>query len=368
VRTDVVDGFLLDRGFQVLLPAYPELRRLLDPQSLDLRFFSRGVVAQGSDDRWDLDFSARDRETVLSLARFAAKRPLDALAVGALTLRDTTVAPHRIRAAVPTETGRELARWRISRPTIEEVFRPFLAGVFLDPELTTNSKMLHLVWRCFVRGGAAVPADGMRMLPRALAGLVTDDALRLSTTVTSVDRGAVRTGDSAVPLQARAVVVATDGAAASTLVPGMRAPEWSGVTTWYFAVDEPPLRRPTLLLDGASGSLMNTAVMSEVAPTYAPGGRALVEASVPGDTGAVSAIRSRLGELYRTSTSGWELVAEYRIPHALPRMKSNHVFTSPAKVGTQLYVCGDHRDTSSIQGALVSGRRVAAAVARDLAR
>ncbi|MET9315715.1 NAD(P)/FAD-dependent oxidoreductase [Kribbella sp. NPDC003505] len=363
VRTDEVDGFLLDRGFQVLLPAYPELRRLLAPESLDLRFFSRGVLAEGRDERWDLDFSSRGRETLVSLARFAAKRPLDALAVGALTLRDTTIDATRLRAAVPTETGRELARWRISRPTIEEVFRPFLAGVFLDSELTTTSKMLHLLWRCFVRGGAAVPADGMRMLPRALAELVADDALSLSTTVDSVDGGVVRAG---APLKARAVVIATDGTAASALAPAIRAPEWGGVTTWYFAVDEPPLRRPTLLLDGVSGSLMNTVVMSEVADTYAPAGKALVAASVPGDTPAESAIRSRLGELYRTSTSGWELVAEYRIPRALPRMSSNHVFTSPAKVGPQLYVSGDHRDTSSIQGALVSGRRVAEAVVRDL--
>lgn len=368
VRTDEVDGFLLDRGFQVLLPAYPELRRLLAPESLDLRSFSRGVVAEGRDERWDLDFSSRGRETLVSLARFAAKRPLDAVAVGALTLRDTTIDATRLRAAVPTETGRELARWRVSRPTIEEIFRPFLAGVFLDSELTTNSKMLHLLWRCFVRGGAAVPAGGMRMLPRALADLIADDALSLSTTVTSVGGGVVSSADSAVPLKARAVVIATDGTAASALAPAIRAPEWGGVTTWYFAVDEPPLRRPTLVLDGVSGSLMNTVVMSEVADTYAPAGKALVAASVPGDTPAVSAIRSRLGELYRTSTSGWELVAEYRIPRALPRMSSSHVFTSPAKVGPQLYVSGDHRDTSSIQGALVSGRRVAAAVARDLKR
>lgn len=368
VRTDEVDGFLLDRGFQVLLPAYPELQRLLDPAALDLRAFSRGVLVQGRDERWDLSTAYRDKGTVASLARFAGKRPLDALAVGAFSVRDAVVDAARLRGATPRETGHELSRWHVSQRTTEEIFQPFLAGVFLDPDLTTSSKMFHLLWRCFVRGGAAVPANGMRALPHALADLLVDDVLRLSTTVESIESGAVRTTGSTSPLKARAVLVATDGTDASELLPSVSAPDWRGVTTWYFAAPDAPLHRPTLLLDGADGSLMNTVVMSEVADTYAPPGRALIAASVPNTTFNTDVARTLLGRLYQTSTSDWELIKEYRIPRALPRMSANHLLTAPAKVGPGLYVSGDHRDTSSIQGALFSGRRVATAVAQDLTR
>ncbi|MEV5961494.1 NAD(P)/FAD-dependent oxidoreductase [Kribbella sp. NPDC051952] len=366
VRTDEVDGFLLDRGFQVLLPAYPELRRLLDLDRLDLRSFATGVLAQGPDQRWDLGLPGRQAGGLRSAIRFAAGRPLDALGVGAFSLRDVLGPAGRLRQAPTTSTKRELARWRISDRTVEEIFRPFLAGVFLDPELDTSSRMFHLVWRCFLRGGAAVPANGMRQLPRELAGLVADGALRPATSVQSVSKGGVKTADGTVA--ARAVVIATDGTAASSLLPHIVEPSWRSVTTWYFAAPESPLARPVLLLDGASGLLLNTVVMSDVAPSYAPAGRSLISASVPDCEHTADDVRRRLEQLYETSTSDWELIAEYRIPHALPRMSSDHLFTTPAKVGPGLYLCGDYRDTSSIQGALVSGRRVAQTVARDLRR
>ncbi|MFI5735505.1 NAD(P)/FAD-dependent oxidoreductase [Kribbella sp. NPDC051587] len=351
VRTDEMDGFLLDRGFQVLLPAYPEVRRLLDLDRLRLQPFTRGVIAGGN------ELSLDD---LTGPARFAVRRPGDALAVAAMSLRDVLLPGRRLRTAPPKSTERELRRWRISEQTVDEIFRPFLGGVFLDPELTTSSRLFHLIWRCFLRGGAAVPANGMRALPQALADLVADDALRLNTHVESVSPGTVET--SSGTLTARAVVVATDGTTAAGLVPQLTEPTWNAVTTWYFAAPESPLRRPILLLDGD----LNTVVMSEVAPTYAPPGQALISASIP--TTQQADVRPRLERLYGTSTAGWDLIAEYQIPHALPRMTSDHLFTSPAKTAPGLYVAGDHRDTSSIQGALVSGRRVAAAVTTDLRR
>ncbi|TDD60871.1 FAD-dependent oxidoreductase [Kribbella antibiotica] len=349
VRTDEVDGFLLDRGFQVLLPAYPQVRRLFDLDRLQLQPFTRGVIAQGNELSLD---------GIAGPARFAVQRPGDALAVAALSLRALLVPGRQLRTAPPRSTERELQRWRISEQTVDEVFRPFLSGVFLDSELATSSRMFHLIWRCFLRGGAAVPANGMRALPQALAALIADDALRLNTHVESVSQGHVDT--SGGPLTARAVVVATDGSTAADLLPQLTEPAWNSVTTWYFAAPESPLRRPILLLDGD----LNTVVMSEVAPTYAPPGRALISASIP--TAQENDVRPRLQRLYGTSTSDWDLIAEYRIPHALPRMASEHPFTSPAKTAPGLYVAGDHRDTSSIQGALASGHRVAASVVKDL--
>jgi hypothetical protein len=148
------------------------------------------------------------------------------------------------------------------------------------------------------------------------------------------------------------------------------APAWHGVTTWYFQVPPGGDATTALLLDGESGLLVNTAVISAVADGYAPAGRALVTASVPGyadDDPGEARVRERLAALYDRDTRDWEVVARYAIPHALPVTPPGRPMRRPVRLGQGRYVCGDHRDTCSIQGALVSGRRAATAVRHDLA-
>ncbi|WP_433167062.1 NAD(P)/FAD-dependent oxidoreductase [Kribbella sp. CA-247076] len=366
VRTDLLDGFRLDRGFQVLLPSYPELPRAVDLSSLDLRYFTRGVIAQGKDTRWDLELSWRRPQALAQLARFAVSRPFDAAAVAAFSARDAFVPAGGVRTATDRETRREFDRWRLSDETVDEILRPFVAGVFLDPALGGSSRLFHLVWRCFLRGGAAVPANGMEELPKLLAARLPADAIRTTRRVVDADAHRVRLDGETEPISARVVLVATDGSTAAELAPGVEPPQWSQVCTWYFAAPEAPVGRPVLLLDGSGRSLLNTAVMSEVSSAYAPPGRALVVASAPGDPLPVDQVLTSLADLYQTSTAGWELLAEYRITRALPRMTPVHPLTKPVRTDGGIYVCGDHRDTSSIQGALVSGRRAATAIAHAL--
>ncbi|GAA0587779.1 NAD(P)-binding protein [Kribbella sandramycini] len=365
VRTDEMDGFLLDRGFQVLLPDYPEFRRVLAAADLDLRYFTRGVLVDGPDHRWELELSPRG---FAGAAQFGFRRPRDAAAVAGFSARDAAGGPHRLRELPPASIGADLRGRGISAATIDEIFRPFLAGVFLDPNLTTSARLFHLIWRCFLRGGAAVPAQGMQKLPQALAGALPEGTVRLSTAVREVGPGWVRTESSPEPIHARAVILATDATDAAALAPGVEVPRWNGVTTWYFAAPQAPLPQPTLLLDGKSGLLINSVVMSEVAPTYAPPGQALISASTPKDAVDEQTIRARLAELYRTSTTQWQLVQRYEIPRALPAMPAAHPLTTAPALTDSLYLCGDYRDTSSIQGALVSGRRVAAALLQNFSR
>ena len=361
VRTDEVDGFRLDRGFQVLLPAYPEVPKLVDVGRLDLRHFTRGVVV-----------ASDDRRTTLGLPRpgdllgFAVRHPVDALAVLGWSARDV-LAPDRVMRSVSSRsTAEELARWRLSSATIEQVMRPFLAGVFLEPELSTSSRLFHLIWRSFLRGGGALPARGMRELPRLVAAPLPAGTIRTSAPVEEVSADGVRLAGGE-RITARAVVVATDASAAARLVPSVEEPVWHGGVTMYFSAPASPLGKPTLVLDAGSGLLLNATVLSDVAPGYAPPGRALIAASVPGaEPPTETQVRRRLGAIYRTDTSGWELITTYTIGHALPATPPSKPLTSEIRFGPT-YVCGDHRDTSSIQGALFSGRRAAKAVLADLA-
>ena len=124
------------------------------------------------------------------------------------------------------------------------------------------------------------------------------------------------------------------------------------------------------MLDGSGrGPLVNTVVMSHAAPDYAPAGSALVSASALGvweSPDQEKAVRDHLSWLYGVPTRQWELIASYPIRYALPAMPVPLEFQRPVRTSEGLYVAGDHRDTSSIQGALVSGRRAARAVLKDL--
>jgi hypothetical protein len=306
----------------------------------------------------------RGRDALVDSARFALTHPKDAALLAAMSARDvTSVNGHDRTTDATTEAA--LTRLGLSAHTIDEVLRPFLAGVFLDPPLSTSARLFHLIWRSFLRGGGALPRAGMRALPDQLAAGLPAGAVRTGAPVAEVSDTTVRLADGET-LSARAVVVATDGDTAARLLPGVPAPAWHGVTTWYFSAPEAPIDQPILVLDGADDLLTNAAVLSNVAADYAPPGRALVAASVPEElTDVEDRLRDRLAHLYGRDTRDWTTLARYAIPRALPVLPAGSPLRRAVRVGGR-YVCGDHRDTPSTQGALVSGRRAADAVLADL--
>ncbi|MGI9007776.1 MAG: NAD(P)/FAD-dependent oxidoreductase [Streptosporangiaceae bacterium] len=368
VRTDLVEGFRLDRGFQVLLPAYPELRRQADVAALLPRPFLRGLLAMTPGGRRLLAGPWHGLPAAAGAGEFVLRHGRGTAALGVLSARDLLAPASRLlgtddRASIADE----LRRWRVDDGVVSEVLRPFLAGVFLDPDLGAPARLFDLIWRCMLRGGAALPAAGMQALPRQLAAALPDGAVRTGTAVAEVGPPGVRTANGE-EIGARAVVVATDGTVAAGLLPELTAPGWHAVTTFYYRVPASPPSWPALIVDGLDELLLNTAVLSDVAPSYAPSGSALVTASVPGraEASLEPAVRARLAAIYETATDDWDLLASYPIERALPVLAPGQPFRRPVRLGPARFVCGDHRDTPSIQGALVSGRRAAVAVLADL--
>jgi hypothetical protein len=166
---------------------------------------------------------------------------------------------------------------------------------------------------------------------------------------------------------ARAVVVATSAPAAAALLPGLVVPPTRSVTTHYHLAPEPPVTEPAIVLDGeGSGPVTNTVVLTNAAPSYAPG-RHLVSSSTVSADASEAAVRQHLGRLYGVDTSTWEHVQSYEVHDALPRQDPPMGrFRKAVRLEAGLYVCGDHRDSASLQGALVSGRRAATAVLAEL--
>lgn len=385
VRTDHVDGFTLDRGFQLLNPAYPAVRERIDVAALDLQPFLPGLAVRRPGNRLVvLADPRRAPRHVLTTLRSGYLSPVEVLALARWAA--PALGPVRRILARPDVTlADSLVDARVEGYLRREVLEPFLAGVLAtDDGAATSAAFVRLLVRAFLLGTPGVPARGMAALPEQVAahipGLVTLDA-RVER-IETADDGAHRLLVDGAALTARAVVVATDPVSAERLA-GVHAPAMKGLVTFWFAADEPPAPRgsaphPVLHVDGRrAGPVVNAAVLSAVAPSYAPPGGHLIQATCLLPAGAPSSaadrapeegiVRAQTGEMLGCDARGWRILARHVIPHALPAQPAPLAVRRPVALGGGRFVCGDHRDTASIQGALVSGRRTAREVTHHVA-
>ncbi|MFD7612428.1 NAD(P)/FAD-dependent oxidoreductase [Streptomyces sp. NPDC059828] len=367
MRTDRRDGFLLDRGFQVFNTSYPQVKRRLDLRSLRLRPFTPGIVTHTPTGPVLLADPTRRPGAAGALLPGRVLTARDLVALSGLAARDAVLPAASLKGLPDRSTAAALSRAGLSEAAIDRVVRPFLSGVFLEDRMETSARFFHLVWRSLIRGTLGLPAAGISAVPTQLADGLPDGVLRLETTVAEItDSGVLLADGNEVP--ATVIVVATDATTAARLLPGLAVPDGRTVTTYYHAADSTPLAEPTLVVD-CTGAVLNTCVLSEVAPTYAPPGTALISTSVLGADrpGAADAVLGHLAELYDTDTSAWQQVAVYTIEGALPAMLPPWPLSRTTRFGPGRYVCGDHRATGSVQGALASGTRAAREVLTDQA-
>jgi phytoene dehydrogenase-like protein len=371
VRTDDVDGFLLDRGFQLYNPAYPEGRRVLDHRRLHLQPFVPGVVVALDGRRYARIADPRRRPSwALSSALAPVGSPGDKARLAAMAIAAARRPASDILSAEETTARAALQARGINDRTVDRLIRPFFAGTFLEDELQTSSRFFDLLLRTFVRGTPSVPATGMGDIPRQLAGWLAPDSVRTHCEVAAVSPTDVTLLGGRTLAATRAIVVATDPRTATTLLPSLSVPTMRPVTTYYHVSDETLLNGDgVLVIDGERrGPVINTVPISNAARAYAPTGSTLVSSSVLGvhSHADEARVRKHLAMLYATDTRRWTLLRSYPIADALPAMPPPHDFRKPVRIQRGLYVCGDARDSSSIQGAMVSGRRAGEAVLEDL--
>jgi phytoene dehydrogenase-like protein len=368
MRSDPHEGFVVDRGFQVFNTSYPQVRRRLALRDLGLRPFTPGILVhtEGGPLRFSDPTRGPRRLGDLRPGRLAGTRDLIALA--ALSGRDMLAPARSLKRGEDRTTRTALAAAGFSEEFVERFFRPFLSGVFLEDQLETSGRVFHLVWRSLLRGTLCLPGAGIGAVPRLLAEALPRDAVRLGTPVARLTDDGVEL-DAGDELAARAVVVATGPGPAARLLPGLDLPPYRVVTTYYHAVTRSPLAEPILLTD-TRRRFLNTCVLSEVVRGYAPPGMSLIATSVLGHDreGREVWLREALAEVYGTDTAGWDLLTVRTVPDALPAMPPPQPLCRTARVAPGRYVCGDHRATGSVQGALASGARAAREVASDLAR
>mmetsp|Transcript_158524 Transcript_158524/g.279895 ORF Transcript_158524/g.279895 Transcript_158524/m.279895 type:complete len:428 (-) Transcript_158524:102-1385(-) len=381
VQTDYYQGYKLDLGFQILLDAYPEARRHLDYSSLSLRCFAPGavlahagqlkVVAHPLKYPWQLLGTFRT-----ALAWGLMSSVMDVLRLLKLVVHWIFSSPYRqLETASKVQTTSALLKdLGLSNNMVNQFLRPFFEAIYVSPLQEQSSAMFNFVLRMLAFGGAALPERGMRAIPEYLASTLKGQ-IRLSTSVEEVRSSGVKVDGDWKSFDA--VVVATAWPAASSML-ALSPPRATRSATWYFALQSPPpVADPLIILqsygkdDPCESELMRSRVVnigfpSTVQPSYAPPGHALAAVTVMGMQAEEAWVRSQVESMLGMDCSSWQLLRKYDIgfhqPAQVPLQLPGDVATSVDGI----FCCGDHRSYPTLDGAMLSGRLVAAAVAQQL--
>lgn len=394
VRTDVVDGFRLDRGFQVLLDSYPEAQRALDYPALSLKRFLPGALVwhKGGFHRFADPF--REPLAATGLLFDPVIPLMDKFRVLRLRSHVASMGNDDYLKHPERTTRSFLEDFGFSDVTIRRFFQPFFGGVFLETELATSSRLFEFLFRMFSTGSACVPALGMGEIPQQIASRLLPGTLVTGARVKRLRRCkgffTVEVEGSA-PIETRAVVLATEEQEARKLLGQQSRKEkfgssrdWNSTTTFYYAAGQAPVDEPILLLNGEgpqAGPVNHAALMTKVSRAYSSSRQHLVAANVvgeaPEDDAGMAALEQRVREhlvkWFGAQAQMWKVVGGYPIRHALPLQRSLQGEKDAASrsgsvsnAAARVFFCGEYRETASIQGALASGRRVAEAMAAAL--
>lgn len=340
VTSDLIDGFICDRGFQLINSKYPALQELDVIKEIDFLEAPRAIeVSLGNDRRTlgdprQMPWTALDRVTgtipeKLALLRFLISKPQkDSSLEDALKSLGTTYV---------------------------RVLKPFLHGVFLTDPKNVDARYGQSIVKSFVAGSPGLPRRGVAALSQALAARVNKVSYQVQ--VNSLESGSVNT--TAGEWQAESIVIATDATTATQLLGLNDVPRMAGCITWYHSTSVNPSGNGRLLVDGQNrGPVINSLVVSDVSSDYAPKGQHLVSSTT--DLSATeSDVRRHLSILWGVNTQDWDLIAKYEIPAALPIHSVGRSLTQTVQISENLFVVGDHRAVPSQQGALFSGRLAA---------
>lgn len=372
VRTDIVEGFRLDRGFQVLLTAYPEVSRQLDLAALRPCAFDPGSLVWLGRRMYALGDPTRRPSMLFSSALAPVGSVTDKVRLAGLLHRLRQADPVSLLHREDVSTLTALRDLGFSTRMIDRFFRPLLGGIQLDVQLSASRRMADIILRCLAVGDSVVPALGMQAIPDQLAAGLAPGTVHLGCRVARVAPGEVQLIDGRT-LHAQRVIVAAEGPTAAKLLmnPNVASPGSRTVSCVWFAAPKPPVDDKLIVLDSTvTGPALNVAVMSNVSPQYAPAGQALIAAACPaadGDLAALpDAVRAQLRRWWGADVNGWRVLRTDTIAHGQPDSQPPFVPKKPVALGDGLFVCGDHRDTPSIQGAMFSGRRTGEAVLASL--
>jgi phytoene dehydrogenase-like protein len=370
VKTDLYDGFLLDRGFQVLLTAYPEAIELLNYKDLQLKKMLPGATVLYDGGTFEIADPFRRPKALLNTLFAPVGTLRDKINTLWLKNKLQKMTIDGIFAQPEQSTYQQLLDYGFSQKMIQRFYAPFLSGIYLENNLTTSNRMFDFVMKMFSDGDVAIPAHGMEEIPKQLVSLLPKSSILCNKKVSVIDGNTLTLEDGTV-FQANQILIATNAnELTKQFLPNTKTTVQK-VTNVYFEAKKAPSKKAIVILNASVNKkwVNNLTVISNVSKAYAPIGKVLISVSYNGlaaieDFVLAENIKKELEQWYGKQVQDWKMIKTYRIDYALPIQDSvkNDIPTSEIKISDTLFICGDYLLNGSINAAFKSGRLAAEAM------
>ena len=367
VRTDVVEEFKLDRGFQVLLTSYPEAQKVLNYKELRLKSLPSGARIRNGDDFFVMPNPLKNIWTAPQALFSPVGGFFDKTKVLQLNLETRNAAePDDVSKQKPNESTADfLKNYGYSETIINRFFKPFFGGVFLEKALATESSFFKFLYNQFSVGDVVVPENGMQAIPEQIAANLSPNRIRLNAPVKNISGKTIFLENGEI-IEAEKIVLATDANTAARLLGEKSETKFNSTVCLYFATNV-PLKldgEPYLIINSNEDELINhILIASDVAPSYAPAGKTLISVNIIGnkelsDDDLIKKVQAELVEWFGTEND-WRHLKTYRIKDALPQYFQVSAAENNLKINEFTYRCGDYTAYPSLNAAMKTGREVA---------
>ena len=365
LRTDVVDGFRLDHGFQVLLTEYPEVKRYLDLEALGVKAFRPGGHVHTRQQHFKFADPLREPAQIIRSALSPVGTLSDKLKLAelGLKLRGRTVEDCFKKKYTSESTIEYLWSLGFSEQIVERFFRPFFGGIFLEQELYTPAAMFRFIFKMFGQGQAVLPAEGIEAVAQQLAGKLNQTDIRLNTSVEAIQDNSVVLDDGSTIEAPGGIIVACPPAAVLPQLAGEPL-EWKSTTNLYYYSSRRLKENRLINLVSDPTSLINTfTVLDEVAPTYKLTGQggSLISVTLREPLGREENLGQAEQDLLRHSrlpNDSLKFLHRYEVRQALPKLSPVAFSYDPThcRVVNRTFLAGDHQLNGSLDAAMRSGR------------
>ena len=372
IKTDEVDGFLLDHGFQVLNTAYPELKNYLDLPSLHLKKFNPGAVIFEGKRFYLITDPIRNPLKIIGMAFSKVGTLRDKVKLFTLTQSIKKKSNEKIFDSPSLPTHQYLRNYGFSDRIVDNFFKPFFRGIFLEKHLNTSSRMFEFVFKMFALGHAAVPERGMGEIPAMIRRQLSKTQVYFNSPVKQVEGKSIHLENGDI-IEADRIVIATQPDRVMKQLQGQFSSPQQ-VTNLYFSLQQSFIGKPMIGLLTGDRLINNLVFMDDVAKSYSTNGRALLSVTVLEsdleEMALIEAVKLELEEVSGVNAEYFQFVKAYHIPHALPFLEDPKysIPMTECKITDHVYLAGDYLLNGSINAAMTSGRVAAEAIIHSYMR
>ena len=367
IKTDIIDGFRLDRGFQVVLTEYPECKAILDYKKLNLKHFLPGATVLYDGGQFEIADPFRRPSAAFSTLFAPVGSIKDKINTLFLKNKVVKISIPALFKQEETTTLFQLSKYGFSNTMIERFYKPFFSGIFLENNLSTSSRMFDFVMKMFSQGDAAIPALGMEEIPKQLVALLPENTIKYNTKVTKIENTTIYTENGAI-YNADKIIIATEATGFVQNYIPKTLTQSHQVTNVYFEATIAPTNKAVVVLNASKNKkwVNNVTVLTNLSSDYAPKNKILVCVSCNGipactDETLAENMKTELLQWYGNEIKSWRLIKVYRINYGLPNLTSikNELQETDFKLNENLFMCGDFLLNGSINAAMKTGRIVA---------